>query len=56
MGHPIGPTGLGQIAHVTRQLRGEAGDVQQPGARFGVAHMVGVGVVCFLHLLTREPA
>ena len=25
MGHPIGPTGAGQIAEITRQLRGEAG-------------------------------
>ena len=32
MGHPIGPTGAGQIAEVTRQLRGEAGDRQQPGS------------------------
>lgn len=53
MGHPIGPTGLGQIAEVTRQLRREAGSRQQPSARTGLAHMVGLGSVCVIHLLQR---
>jgi acetyl-CoA acetyltransferase len=51
MGHPIGPTGVGQIGEITRQLRGEAGPRQQPGARTGLAHMVGVGAVCYVHVL-----
>jgi acetyl-CoA acetyltransferase len=54
MGHPIGPTGVGQIAEVTRQLRGEAGARQHAGARVGLAHMVGVGAVCYVHVL-RAP-
>lgn len=54
MGHPIGPTGVGQIAELTTQLRGEAGDRQHPGARIGVAHMVGVGAVCAVHVLARD--
>src|SRR5271156_3876108 len=54
MGHPIGPTGVGQIAEITRQLRGEAGVRQQPNARVGLAHMVGVGAVCVVHILRRE--
>ena len=51
MGHPLGPTGLGQIAEITLQLRGEAGLRQQPGARTGLAHMVGAGSVCLIHIL-----
>lgn len=54
MGHPIGPTGIGQIAEITRQLRGEAGPRQQPAARTGLAHMVGVGAVCVVHILQKE--
>jgi len=54
MGHPIGPTGVGQIAEITRQLRGEAGERQQPNARIGLAHMVGVGAVCVVHILRRD--
>jgi acetyl-CoA acetyltransferase len=53
MGHPIGPTGAGQVAEITRQLRGEAGVRQQPNARIGMAHMVGVGAVCVVHILQK---
>ena len=55
MGHPIGPTGAGQIAEITRQLRGEARLRQQPNARLGLAHMVGVGAVCVVHVLQKDP-
>lgn len=51
MGHPTGPTGAGQVCEITRQLRGEAGDRQHPDARTGLAHMVGVGAVCVVHIL-----
>ncbi|MGW4369404.1 thiolase family protein [Nocardia takedensis] len=54
MGHPIGPTGVGQIAEITTQLRGEAGARQHPDARIGLAHMVGLGAVCAVHVLARE--
>ncbi|MCD0453050.1 thiolase family protein [Actinocorallia sp. API 0066] len=53
MGHPVGPTGVGQIAELTTQLRGEARDRQHPGARTGLAHMVGIGAVCVVHVLQR---
>jgi acetyl-CoA acetyltransferase len=51
MGHPIGPTGVGQICEITTQLRGEAGSRQHADARTGLAHMVGVGAVCLVHIL-----
>ena len=51
MGHPVGPTGIGQIAELALQLRGEAGPRQQPGAALGLAHLVGVGAVCAVHVL-----
>ena len=54
MGHPIGPTGVGQIAELTTQLRAEAGPRQHPDARVGLAHMVGVGAVCAVHVLSRD--
>ncbi len=54
MGHPIGPTGIGQICEIAAQLRGEAGARQHPDARTGLAHMVGVGAVCVVHVLQRD--
>lgn len=54
MGHPIGPTGLGQIGEITLQLRGAAGARQHPGAKAGLAHMVGVGAVCYVHTFQKD--
>jgi len=54
MGHPVGPTGIGQIAEITTQLRGEAGERQQPAARVGLAHMLGFGGVCIEHVLVKD--
>jgi acetyl-CoA acetyltransferase len=53
MGHPIGPTGIGQVAEIARQLRGEAGARQHKGAEVGLAHMVGIGAVCYVHILSK---
>jgi len=37
-GNPIGGAGLLSVARIVKQLRGEAGFQQVPGARFGLAH------------------
>lgn len=54
MGHPLGPTGLGQIAEITRQLRGEASGRQHPNAKLGFAHMIGLGSVAVAHVLSKD--
>ena len=40
-GHPLGATGVAQVAEVVLQLRGEAGPRQVPDARAGLTHCVG---------------
>jgi len=52
-GHPGGPTGLAQVWDLTQQLRGEAGPRQVADARIGMAHMMGAGSVCAIHILER---
>lgn len=42
-GHPLGATGLAQIAEITWQLRGEAGDRQVPRPRTGLVETMGGG-------------
>ena len=43
-GHPLGATGLAQVAEVVWQLRGRAGGRQVPGARVGLVETMGGGV------------
>jgi len=44
-GHPIGATGGSQIRTIVLQLRGEAGEMQVPGAKIGLVHNIGgVGI------------
>ena len=42
-GHPLGATGLAQIAEIVWQLRGDAGRRQVPDARLGVVETMGGG-------------
>jgi acetyl-CoA acetyltransferase len=54
MGHPFGPTGIGQIAEIFWQLRGEAEKRQIPSRpSTGLAHMIGLGGTCIVHILQR---
>lgn len=51
-GHPVGATGIYQIAEVVQQLRGEAGDTQVPDARLGMAQNIGgSGATIITHIL-----
>lgn len=51
MGHPLGPTGIGQIAEITRQMRRESEGRQHTRTRWGMAHMIGLGSVAIAHVL-----
>ncbi len=51
-GHPVGATGVYQIAEVARQLWGTAGDNQLPGPRIGMAQNIGgSGATILTHIL-----
>jgi acetyl-CoA acyltransferase len=50
-GHPIAATGLATIWELCHHLRGEAGARQIPGARVGLAHVIGLGSSCAVHIL-----
>ena len=43
-GHPLGATGVAQVAEVFWQLHGQAGGRQVPEAKIGLTHTVGGGV------------
>ena len=54
MGHPFGPTGIGQIAEIYWQMRGEASKRQIPKPpATALAHMIGMGGTCIVHVLQR---
>lgn len=54
MGHPIGPTGVGQVAEILWQMRGQCGKRQIPKpVNYALAHMVGAGGVCVIHLFKK---
>ena len=53
-GHPIAATGIANIWEVCHHLRGEAGDRQIEGAKVGLAHVIGLGSACGVHILERS--
>ena len=42
-GHPIGASGVAQVAEIFEQLKGVAGKVQVPDAEIGLQHNIGLG-------------
>jgi acetyl-CoA acetyltransferase len=55
-GHPIAATGIANIWEICHHLRGEAGDRQIEGAKVGLAHVIGLGSACGVHILERSAA
>ena len=54
-GHPVGATGMYQVAEVVQQLRGECGATQVAGAMVGMAQNIGgSGSTVITHILTAE--
>jgi acetyl-CoA acetyltransferase len=52
-GHPLGATGVANIAEVVWHLRGEAGGRQVEDAKVGLAHVIGLGSACTIHVLEK---
>jgi acetyl-CoA acyltransferase len=52
-GHPIAATGIANIWEVCHHLRDEAGDRQIADAKVGLAHVIGLGSACGVHILER---
>ncbi|MCJ7784091.1 MAG: thiolase family protein [Desulfobacterales bacterium] len=58
-GHPVGATGLAQVAEIVWQLRGRAGARQVKNAKVGLTHCTGGGIygldhgACSIHILTK---
>jgi len=52
-GHPIAATGIANVWEICHHLRGEAGDRQIEGARVGLAHVIGLGSACGVHILEK---
>jgi len=53
-GHPIAATGIANVWEVCHHLRGEAGDRQIEGAKVGLAHVIGLGSACGIHILEKS--
>ena len=53
-GHPIAAIGIANIWEVCHHLRGEAGPRQIEGAKVGLAHVIGLGSACGIHVLEKS--
>jgi len=52
-GHPVAATGIANVWEIATQLRGEAGPRQIENARVGLAHVIGIGSACGVHILEK---
>jgi len=52
-GHPLGATGACGISEIVWQLRGEAGGRQQPNAKAGLAHVIGLTSACTVNIMVK---
>jgi acetyl-CoA acetyltransferase len=55
-GHPIAATGIANVWEIATHLRGEAGPRQIEGAKVGLAHVIGLGNACGVHILEKVSA
>jgi acetyl-CoA acetyltransferase len=55
-GHPIAATGIANVWEVATHLRGEAGHRQIENAKVGLAHVIGLGSACGVHILEKAAA
>ena len=55
-GHPISATGIANIWEVCQHVRGEGGPRQIEGAKVGLAHVIGLGSACGVHILEKAAA
>jgi len=59
LGHPLSASGVRNVGEIVLHLRGQAGERQTPGAKVGLAHMLGGSVegleagACSVHILAR---
>ncbi|MDE2640258.1 MAG: thiolase family protein, partial [Chloroflexota bacterium] len=51
--HPRCRTAAAHHCEITWQMRGQAGDRQVPDYKAGMAHVIGLGSACTVHILTK---
>jgi acetyl-CoA acetyltransferase len=52
-GHPLGATGVANITEIVWHLRGQAGGRQVENSKVGLAHVIGLGSACTIHIIKK---
>ena len=55
-GHPVAATGIANLYELAVHLRGEGGKRQIADAKVGLAHVIGIGSACGVHILEKAAA